>query len=156
MFVNSTECMCISGCLLDSVVRVFGCSIFACHRSPLSSSECVSHSVSFSLVAGMFDGWFTWPLSTQTCPGCDLSVVVVVVPLTKISIGTNPVPLIGLGPVSNSCRQLLVKSSCGAYGRQLHLGITLLCTLQNSYRFTECRRRKSLLHNMSRTSEVSL
>ena len=38
----------------------FRYSIFACHRSPLSPSECVSPtlscSVSFSLVAGMFDG----------------------------------------------------------------------------------------------------
>lgn len=46
--------------------------------------------------------------------------------LTKIPIDTHAVPLIGLDPVSNSGRQLLVKSSYGAYGKTLHHGITLI------------------------------
>lgn len=129
---------------------------------PLSCSECVSPtlscSVSFSLVAGMFDGWFTWLLRTQTCPWCDLSVVGVVVLLTKIPIGTNPVPLIGLGPVSNTSRQLLVKSSYWTYGKQWHHEITLHspCVLQNECRLTGSGWLKSMLDYFNRTSKVLL
>lgn len=121
-------------------------------------SPTLSCSVSFSLVAGMFDGWFTWLLRTQTCPWCDLSVVGVVVLLTKIPIGTNPVPLIGLGPVSNTSRQLLVKSSYWTYGKQLHHEITLYspCVLQNECRLTGSGWLKSLLDYFNRTSKVLL
>lgn len=57
---------------------------------------------------------------------CDLSLVGVML-LTKIPLGTYLFPLIELGSGSDSCRQLLVKSSYGAYGRQSHCGMTLIC-----------------------------
>lgn len=72
-----------------------------------SVSPTLSWSVSFSPVAGMFDGWFTWLLSTQPCPWWDLGLLGVAVLLTKIPIGTSWDLLIGLDQVSNASRQLL-------------------------------------------------
>lgn len=82
---------------------------------PLSPSESVSAtlswSVSFSPVAGMFEGWFTWLLSPRICPWCDLGLVGVAVLLTKIYIRTSWDLLTGLDQVSKTSRQLLEKSS---------------------------------------------
>lgn len=100
--------------VLDLVVRVW---VHLCVPPlPLSPSESVSPtlswSVSFSPVAGVFDGWFTWLPSTQTCPWCDLGSLAAAVLLTKIPIGTSCDLIIGLlGQVSNTSRQLLKKSS---------------------------------------------
>lgn len=131
----------------DLVVR-FWVRHFCVPPRPLSPSKSVSpiraRSVSFSLVADMFDGWFTWLLSTQTCSWRDHGLVGVAVLLTKIPIGTGWDLLIGLAQVSNPSRQLLVKVHKGHTSEKNYREVEVTSSHCNQYRIILIRRILSL------------